>query len=55
MYEVVSPRVGTPGAAFDVRPGVNIDALLAAGFIKKSHPKPSKSAKKADEDSETES
>ena len=55
MYEIVSPRIGTPGAPFEPRPGVNIDALLAAGFIKKSHPKPAKSAKKTDEDSETES
>jgi len=55
MYEIGSPRVGTPGAPFEPRPGTNVAALLAGGFIKESPRKPSKSAKKADEDSETES
>jgi hypothetical protein len=49
-YTVVSPRVGTPGAEFDldlaVMRGANIEALLAGGFIKVSAPKPVKNAKK---------
>jgi len=53
MYEIVSPRVGTPGAQFDPRPGVNVEALLAAGFIKESPRKPAKSGKKNEEISET--
>lgn len=36
MYEIVSPRVGTPGAPFTPAPGVNVEALLAGGFIKQS-------------------
>jgi hypothetical protein len=49
-YTVVSPRVGTPGADFDldlaVKRGANIEALVAGGFIKVSAPKPAKNAKK---------
>lgn len=33
MYVVVSRRVGTPGAPFVPRPGVNVAALLEAGHI----------------------
>jgi hypothetical protein len=44
-YEIVSARIGTPGAPYEVRPGINVDALLAAGFIKVSTPKPAKNAK----------
>jgi hypothetical protein len=44
-YEIVSARIGTPGAPYVVRPGINVDALLAAGFIKVSTPKPAKNAK----------
>lgn len=43
-YVIVSPRVGTPGAAFVPPPGVNVDALIAGGFIKAA-PKPAKSGK----------
>jgi hypothetical protein len=53
MYEIVSPRVGTPGAPFEPRPGVNVEALLAAGFIKESTRKPAKSGKKTEDISET--
>ena len=49
-YTVVSPRVGTPGAEFDLdlalKRGANIEALVAGGFIKVSAPKPAKNAKK---------
>jgi hypothetical protein len=40
-YVIVSPRVGTPGEPFELRPGTNIEALLAFGFIEEvSTPKP---------------
>lgn len=44
-YEIISARIGTPGAPYKVRPGINVEALLAAGFIKVSTPKPAKNAK----------
>jgi hypothetical protein len=44
MYKIVSPRVGTPGDEFVPVAGVNLDALLANGFIievaKPKTPKP---------------
>jgi hypothetical protein len=33
MYKIVSPRVGTPGEEFIPVAGVNIEALVAGGFI----------------------
>jgi hypothetical protein len=33
MYQIVSPRVGTPGDKFVPVAGVNIEALLEHGFI----------------------
>ena len=33
MYKIVSPRVGTPGDEYTPTAGVNIEALLAGGFI----------------------
>jgi hypothetical protein len=33
MYQIVSPRVGTPGDEFVPVAGVNLDALIAGGFI----------------------
>jgi len=33
MYLIVNPRIGTPGDPFEPAEGINIDALLAAGFI----------------------
>jgi hypothetical protein len=40
-YVIVSPRVGTPGEPFEPRPGTNVEALLAGGFIEEvSTPKP---------------
>ena len=39
-YEIISPRVGTPGAEFDAvtaeAQGINIAALVEGGFIKQS-------------------
>jgi hypothetical protein len=56
MYEIISPRVGEPGAIFEPRPGVNVEALLAGGFIKQSTKGTVKSAKnKTEPDTEPES
>jgi hypothetical protein len=50
-YKIASPRVGEVGADYDAEAaaatGVNVDALIAGGFIVKvSAPKPLKNAKK---------
>lgn len=37
-YVIVSPRVGTPGDPYDPRPGINVEALLAAGAIREADP-----------------
>ena len=42
-YKIVSPRVGTPGDDFVPGEGVNIEALIAGGFVVDTEPK--KSAK----------
>ena len=47
-YEIISPRVGTPGDEYVPRPGINLDALIASGairLIEASTPKPTKTAK----------
>jgi hypothetical protein len=36
MYVILSERVGTVGAKFHPADGVNIDALIAGGFIGRS-------------------
>jgi hypothetical protein len=42
-YVIVSPRLGTPGDTYTPGERVNVEALLAGGFIKKqSPPKPKK-------------
>ena len=33
MYKIVSPRIGVPGDEFVPIAGVNLDALIAGGFI----------------------
>jgi hypothetical protein len=33
MFKIVSPRVGTPGDEFVPVAGVNLEALVAGGFI----------------------
>jgi len=35
-YEIISPRVGEPGAEYVPEDGVNVDALVEYGFIKVS-------------------
>lgn len=42
MYKIVSPRVGIPGEKYEPVEGVNVDALLAGGFIELSKPKTAK-------------
>ena len=32
-YQIVSPRIGTPGDKFEPEAGVNVEALLLHGFI----------------------
>jgi hypothetical protein len=32
-YKILSPRLGTPGGDFVPGEGVNIEALIAGGFI----------------------
>ena len=44
-YEIVSPRIGTPGDEYELVDGVNVDALLAGGFIIQSPTKAPKGAK----------
>lgn len=54
MYEIVSPRIGQPGAPFVPRPGVNLEALIAAGFVKQSTKSAAKGGKtKIEPDAET--
>jgi len=33
MLKIVSPRLGTPGTEFVPGDGVNIEALIAGGFV----------------------
>lgn len=56
-YKIASPRVGEVGADFDAEAaaatGVNVDALVLAGFVVKvSAPKAAKNAKKETETDE---
>ena len=44
-YEIVSPRIGTPGDTYEPTDGVNVAALLDGGFIKQSTVKVPKGAK----------
>ena len=44
-YTILSPRVGTPGDEYVPLEGVNIDALVAGGFIEQSTVKVLKGAK----------
>jgi hypothetical protein len=55
MYVIISERIGTVGAKYDPADGVNIEALIAGGFIgKSSTTKPPKSAKtETDTDTDT--
>ena len=44
-YKINSSRVGTVGEEYIPAEGVNIEALLAGGFIVKDEPKTSKTDK----------
>ena len=44
-YTILSPRVGMPGEPYIPVGGVNIDALVAGGFIEQSTVKAPKGAK----------
>ena len=48
MYKILSPRIGTVGDKYEPVEGVNVDALLAGGFIAKDKPKSSKTDKVQD-------
>ena len=51
MYVIVSPRLGTPGDPFEPVEGINVDALLEAGFI--AHADGSERGKKKTKNSST--
>jgi long-subunit fatty acid transport protein len=55
MYVILSERIGTVGAKYTPAKGVNVDALIAYGFIgQSSTTKPVKSAKtETDTDTDT--
>ena len=55
MYVILSERIGTVGGKYTPTAGVNIDALIAGGFIgQSSTTKAAKSAKtETDTDTET--
>ena len=44
-YEIVSPRIGNPGDEYEPSQGVNVNALIAGGFIIQSPTKAPKGAK----------
>lgn len=55
MYEIVNPRLGEPGTPFTPKPGVSVEVLLAAGFIRQSTKAAAKHGKnKPEPDAETE-
>lgn len=39
-YRIVSPLVGTPGEIYNPTDAVNVDALIAGGFIVPDEPTP---------------
>ena len=41
-YQIISERVGEPGAVFEPEEGVNVEALIEAGFIKQTGGKSAK-------------
>jgi hypothetical protein len=42
---IISARLGEPGAFWTPVEGVNVEALIAGGFLKDTHTAPGKSAK----------
>jgi hypothetical protein len=45
-YRIISERIGVVGAIYEPAEGINIDALIAGGFIEVVPTSPTKSAKK---------
>jgi len=54
MYVILSERVGTLGAKFEPADGVNIDALIAYGFIGLSSTTKAPKSAKTETDTDTE-
>lgn len=44
-YKIISERLGEPGAIWTPVEGVNIEALIAGGFLEDTNTAPGKSAK----------
>jgi len=44
-YRIISTRIGELGAIYDPVEGINVEALIAGGFIEITHTGPGKSAK----------
>lgn len=44
-YRITSPRLGELGAIWEPSEGINVEALLAGGFIEEVAPTPTKSAR----------
>jgi len=44
-YRITSPRLGELGAIWEPSEGINVDALIAGGFIEDVSATPSKSAR----------
>ena len=44
-YTIISPRLGTPGDTYEPVDDVNVEALVAGGFIQQSTVKAPKGAK----------
>ena len=42
---IISDRLGEPGAIWTPVEGVNVEALIAGGFLEETHTAPAKSAK----------
>ena len=42
---IISARLGEPGAIWTPVQGVNVQALIAGGFLEETHTAPAKSAK----------
>ena len=53
MYVILSERIGTVGAKYTPAPGVNIDALIAYGFIGESSTTKAPKSAKTDTDTDT--
>ena len=45
-YRIISARLGDPGAIWTPVEGINVEALIAGGFLEDTHTDTHKSAKK---------